>query len=59
MKWKWEEFSKWFWEFFYYLVGAGMEGSKGGGWKGALFIWPFLIILAVIVFLVVKVIFFQ
>lgn len=43
-------------EFFSYLLGVSIDGGKGvGGWKGYLFLWPFVLALIVIIFLIIKV----
>jgi hypothetical protein len=38
----------------YFMLGVAMEGSKGGGWKGALFIWPFALAILIFIFLLVR-----
>ncbi len=38
----------------YFLLGIGMESSKGMGWKGAIFVWPFVIAFLVVAFLILR-----
>ncbi len=53
-----DEYWKFLSEFWYYLVGVALEGSKGKGWRGGLFVWPFVIALFIIIFLLVRALFF-
>jgi|GEM_PF-3092975 len=57
MKAKWEEYKKFFADLFYYLLSVSIEGSKDGGWRGALFVWPFLLCFVILLFLLIGSIF--
>lgn len=41
----------------FFLLGVVLEGSKGLGWRGALFIWPFLVAFGIILYLLTRVFF--
>jgi hypothetical protein len=39
---------------FFYLLGVALEGPKGKGWKGQLFVLPFLIAVGIVLFLILR-----
>ncbi len=41
----------------FFLLGIGMDAGKGLGWRGALFVWPFVIAFIVAAFLIIRNIF--
>jgi hypothetical protein len=42
-------------EILMYLLGVGMEGGKDKGWKGYIFVIPFILILTIIIFLMIRI----
>lgn len=49
-----EEIQKHVRETSFYLLGVLIEGRKDGTWKQHLFIWPFVAVVVVIVYLIVR-----
>lgn len=50
-----KEIKEFFMEVRNFLVGVTMEGSKGKGIVGTLFIWPFVIVLIIVVYLIIRI----
>lgn len=42
-------------EVLFYILGVGLDGGKGNGWKGKLFVWPFVLILLILIGLIISI----
>ncbi len=48
-------FKEFFKEVFIFALGMGLEGPKGKGLKGWLFVLPFVIALVILIYLIVRI----